>query len=541
MRDQTRIAKPIEEFIRVVENQHQAKIKQQAGSTETQEESAQIAFWYEKIRIAIDYREEHLLRRTACRRILKRLFILERRRQEVADMVLRELILGGYVKKSDLSEEKFIKIDQALNKYAYVIGGSYNEKVSLGYGKKIRRFFISIASFEIEEILYPNLERRAIIEAIFKLLAPRINTVSFNVTEKQKNLQTYVAIYRSLARADRAMVISEIFKIYFPGWFDNPNKQEIDQIIQNAKPIIKSVRHQATNALASKIFYAIKKQTLYSHILYEIAMDNPGDIRGIVKQEFLLQRFVQDKMQQEYDRVREKLGRRIRRGIVYIFISKMLFALLLEIPYEKYFEGGLNYSALGINLLFPPIFLSIIASSAKIPKQANTEAIYHGITRLCYDEPGQDEIGRINVAMISRAKTSEKILNFIYLVVFLMVFSGVVSILYYFDFGIMSSVIFIIFLATVSFFGAMIRQTVRDLVVVKEKEGLVSLFFDTMLLPFVRFGRWLSTNFSRVNIFVFLLDVIIEAPFKMIIRLFESWVEFLKRKREEVDQQFEWE
>ncbi|MBD3244692.1 MAG: hypothetical protein GF335_01730 [Candidatus Moranbacteria bacterium] len=543
MPDSIPISKSIEEFIRVVERQSSQSSKRKSHTLEQKEETDQIAFWYEKIRIAIDYREEHLLRRTASRRILKRLFLLEGRRREVADVLLRELIMGGYVKKSELSEEKFIQIDKALNKYAYVFIKSYQRSFLAHLDMKgldLRRFFLSIASFEVEEILYPSYERRALINSMYEILAPRINTVQFRISEKQKNLQTYIAIYRSLARADRAMVVSEVFRIYFPGWFNNPSQEEIDLIMKDSDEIIESVRKQAKNALASRIFYAIKKQTLFAHILYEIAMENPRDIEGIVKQDYLLSEFVKEKMEEEYKRVKEKLGRRLRRGLIYIFITKMLIALLIEVPFEKYFLGKIHYTALGVNVLLPPVFMAFLASSARLPKEQNTQAVIEGVQNLVYDNPKIDEIGRINVIPQSYSKISEKILGLIYLLIFGATFGAVIWLLVYLDFNILSAAIFLVFMGTVSFFGALIRQTVRDLVVIKEKEGLISLFFDTMLLPFVRFGRWLSTNFSRVNVFIFLLDVLIEAPFKMVVRLFQSWIDFLKRKREEVDQQFEW-
>ena len=179
-----------------------------------------------------------------------------------------------------------------------------------------------------------------------------------------------------------------------------------------------------------------------------------------------------------------------------------------------------------------------LAKSARLPKAENTEAIIEGIKKLVYDDPAKDEIKKIRVHPSPISGLPQKVLDFLYFFTFSLVFGGFIWLLYYFKFNFLSGAIFLFFMASVSFFGALIRQSVRDLIVIKEKEGLFSLLFDTMLLPFVRFGRFVSTNFSRVNVFMFLLDVLIEAPFKMVIRLFESWINFLKRKREEVDQQF---
>ena len=531
---------PIENFLRVVEAEHK---KRQASNSKTvadqPEEIEQIAFWYEKVRMAIDYREDHLLRRTASRRILKRLLILEGRKKEVTDILLKELMMGGYVKKSDLNEEKFLKVNKALNKYVYAISFTHQQASFIGSNRsEIKRWLVTLASFEIEEILYPLLERRALIDATYKLLAPRIDTGEYNVSNKQRNLQTYIAVYRSLAKADRAMVTSEVFQIYFPDWFEEPSQQRIEEIINDSPKIIKTVRAQATNILASRIFYAIKKETLNAHILYEVAMENSSDIRSIVSQEYLLDEFVASKVKEEGERVQGKLKKRIKRGIIYILLTKMFLAVLLEIPWEKYFGGGINYVTLSINILFPPIFMVLLATSARLPGEDNAKAIIEGVKNFIYDSPSEDEVKKVNVYPLAYSKLSEKTLNVIYFTIFSLVFGGLIWFLYFFKFNFLSGAIFFIFMATVSFFGALIRQPIRDLTVTKEKEGMGSLLFDTLLLPFVRFGRWISTNFSRINVFMFLLDVLIEAPFKMIMRLFESWINFLKKKREEVDQQF---
>jgi hypothetical protein len=535
-----KVSEPIENFLRVVEAEHKKKQTQKSQRVaDNPEEIEQIAFWYEKVRMAIDYREDHLLRRTASRRILKRLLIFEGRKKDIADILLKELIMGGYVKKNDLNEEKFLKINKTLNKYIYAILFAHQETT---FGSKnrleIKRWLVTVASFEIEEILYPLLERRALIDAVYKLLSPRIDTDGYDIPNKQKNLQTYIAVYRSLAKADRAMVTSEVFQIYFPDWFEDPSSQRIEEIIKDSPRIIQAVKSQATSILASRIFYAIKKETLNAYMLYEITMDNPRDVRNIISQEYLLDEFISNKVGEETNRVRGKLRQRIKRGLIYIVLTKMFLAVILEIPWEKYFEGGVNYLTLGINILFPPIFMIFLATSARFPGEENTKAIIKGVKNFIFDDPAKDEVEKINVYPPVYSKFSEKTLNFIYFVVFSFVFGSLVWFLYFFNFNFLSGIIFFIFMATVSFFGALIRQPIRDLTVTKEKEGLGSLLFDTLLLPFVRFGRWISTNFSRVNVFMFLLDVLIEAPFKIIMRLFESWINFLKKKREEVDQQF---
>jgi hypothetical protein len=55
-----------------------------------------------------------------------------------------------------------------------------------------------------------------------------------------------------------------------------------------------------------------------------------------------------------------------------------------------------------------------------------------------------------------------------------------------------------------------------------------------LTLPFIRLGRFLSLNFSKVNIFVFILDFIIEAPLKIVLQAIEEWLAFFKEKKEDI-------
>lgn len=534
-----KLSDPIEEFLTVVDAEVQKKSQlQQKKKVLTEEEANQIAYWYEKIRAAIDYREDHLLRRTAARRILKRIFIFEGRTKGIADMLLKELIMGGYLKKEDLDEDKLVVIDKVLEKYSYAFtltGG--NLPIADGKSAEKRRWLTTLASFEVEEILYPSLERRALVNAMYKLLAPRVVIEDQSVPEEQKNVHVYMAIYRSLAKADRAMAASELFRVYYPDWFGEPSQSRIAEIVNDIDRIATSIYAEVRSVMTNKIFHAIKKQTYYANILLEITTDNREDIRGVLGQEYILRDFVQKKAAENNDRVYKKLQKRISRGIIYIFLTKMVIALVVEVPVERLMEGKINYVALAINLFFPPIFMAFIAKSARFPDAANTEAIVEGVEGLVYDDPSKDEIKKISVGSPLEG-FSNNVLNFIYFLVFGAVFGLLIYILRALHFDYISGAIFLIFMCTVSFFGALIRQSVRELSVTREKESIGSLFFDTMLLPFVRFGRWIATNFSRINFFMFILDVIIEAPFRMIIRLFEAWIVFLRKKREEIDHQF---
>ena len=52
--------------------------------------------------------------------------------------------------------------------------------------------------------------------------------------------------------------------------------------------------------------------------------------------------------------------------------------------------------------------------------------------------------------------------------------------------------------------------------------------------PIVAVGKWLTEKFSRINVFVFVLDFIIEAPFKIFVDIAEQWTKYVKERKEEI-------
>ena len=126
------------------------------------------------------------------------------------------------------------------------------------------------------------------------------------------------------------------------------------------------------------------------------------------------------------------------------------------------------------------------------------------------------------------------VFNGLYLLILVLMILLIVSTLRRFDFNGLSIFFFIFFLSLVAYFGLRIRNTRRELVVIDMSRGILGTFMDILFLPIIRAGRWVALRAPRVNIFLFFFDFIIEAPFKAAIGIVESWLGFLREKREEI-------
>ena len=123
---------------------------------------------------------------------------------------------------------------------------------------------------------------------------------------------------------------------------------------------------------------------------------------------------------------------------------------------------------------------------------------------------------------------------FFYIIFSIAVFYFIVLGLIRLEFNVVSIILFVLFLSVVSFLGVRVKGMVRDYKISKEDDQFLVQLFDFLSLPILKVGKWFTLNFSKVNIFIIIVDIMIEAPFKIILKIVDEWVTFLKEIKEEV-------
>ncbi len=121
-----------------------------------------------------------------------------------------------------------------------------------------------------------------------------------------------------------------------------------------------------------------------------------------------------------------------------------------------------------------------------------------------------------------------------YAATFLITFSLLYAFLGALKFTWVSSLIFIFFLCIVSFFAFRLRVAAREFVVIETLASFRTVILDFFSLPILRAGQWLSESVSRINIFIFFFDFIIETPYKIFLNVLEDCFAFMKEKKEEL-------
>ncbi len=522
----------LSQAIRLVDSQKTDKTIERIKLSDV---TSSIAFWYEKIRNTVDYKEEHLLAKNAVERILKRLFFIEGKRKGIGEFLVHELIRGRYLSNDTIPVTKIKEVDDIVDKFFLLFRKIESKYTKKGKHEEINDWLISLTAFEIEKNLISMEKEETLVECMYNTIREDIVVSQEVINERDVIVQIYISIFRSLFKTDRAMLSYYLLKAYYPEWFSGEWQGAVDDIADGAESIKMKIEHDIDNPIGERLLKFCKKRAVAFIIIFDLMKEQPEKfIKTVRESQIIFEKEIKTATLSRYEKAKDKLGRSIKRSILYIFITKIILAFIIEVPYEQKIVGSINFTTLGVNVLFPPVLMFLIGSSIKIPLERNTAQIIKEANYAVYKSKKSDRPPYIAKILFPKNNFRMKVFTLAYFVTFLISFGLLIFGLNTLGFNEVSGLLFIFFLTLVSFFGIKIRQAIKDYIVVEEEEGVFGFLFDLFSLPIVRAGRWISERFSQVNIFVFVLDLIIEAPFKLFVRIFEDWIKFLKEKKEEI-------
>jgi hypothetical protein len=517
---------------------------------------SKVAFVYEKIRNAVDYDEEHMLRKNAIERILKRQIVIEgvlkaSKSEEISLHLLTELIRAGYLGNDMVPETKIKEVADLLEKYIKLKNNAL-ERVStfsdinddtkivknkVNERNKLVNWLISIAATEIEENLSKDLVQDTVVENMYEDLENNIQA-SGDLDEKLRKdlkIQIYLSIYRKYVKYNDSMLSLILFRYYNREWTqDKLEDEKIMEIAHKIQTLRQAINRQLKHPLIKQIDKITRKYAVFYSIMTELVSSEPVKLFYELKNNSLAYyKQVKSTYTKRYKRTKLKLWRSAWRSIVYIFLTKSIFVILIEIPAIKWFGEELNYVSLFINIIFPALLLFFMVLTTRKPSSKNLDKVVEGVQEISYEEFERQKPYTIKKTA-KRRPIPNFIFNFIYFVTFLFSVYIIVEVLTLINFNWVSIIIFLFFLAFVSFFSVRIKKNIKELIVAERKDNLADFLFDFFYMPIVAAGRWLSGKASKVNIFIFIMDFIIEVPFKVFVEIAEDWTKYVKEKKEEI-------
>ncbi len=522
---------------------------------------SRLAFFYEKIRNAVDYDEENLIRKNAIARILRRHVIIEGTVKDVdseglANYLLIELIRGGYLPNNQIPETRIKEVAILLNKYLSLkeqlikkINSSLGRKVDLRQAEilvkeknKVIRWILSIAACEIEESLSPNKVKQMVVNNMFDVLTKEITLPKDMPYEDDLEIQIYLSIGRKYLNLDREILSFILFKYYNDDWLnlnkaqlDDEDQEKIKKIADNIKIIRTKITEQLNHPLAKQLDKIVRRYSLYYNVLTETISENPVKVYSeLQKGESSFLNLARNTCEKKYSKAKARLWRAAIRSIIYIFLTKSIFVILIEVPAIKFFNEPINYVSLGINVMFPAALLFLIVQLTQKPRKDNTEKIIAGIREIAFLGESKRQATVLRRSK-SRSLFASVAFNLIYSAAFIFSVYIIVIALEKLGFNWVSILIFLFFLVFVSFFSVVVTRGVKDLMIVERRENIGTFLVDLFYMPIILVGRWLSNKMSRLNIFVFIFDFIIEAPFKILVNVAEDWTKYVRERRDNME------
>jgi hypothetical protein len=519
---------------------------------------SKMAFFYEKVRNAVDYEEDHLLRKNAIARILKRQIVIEgflktQGTEDLSRHLLAELIRASYLPNNSLPEAKVGEVVLILDKYLRLkqecfkaFDSSLNLQTDIKRAKnniqeknRLVSWILSLAACEIEENLVSDQTKQAMVNVMFDTMSRVIQLPPDLPYGSDLSIQIYLSISRTYSRFDDDMLSFVLFKYYNQGWIGErvdamfaPKEEQIKAIATNIQTLRDTISFQLKHPLKKQLDRLVRRYSLYFTVLQEALANDPAKVYNEFKQNpktFL--NAVRKVCNKKYKKAKARLWRAALRSIIYIFLTKSIFVFLIEIPAIHWFDQPLNPSALAINVAFPAVLLFFIVSFTRVPGESNTDRIVEGVKEIAFVGSERQQPIKLRNPK-KRGRAVNFIFNLVYTCTFFISIYFIIWVLTKVNFNWVSITIFLFFLAFVSFFSIIVTKGIKELLVIEKKENLLSFLADLFYMPIIMAGKWLSNNVSKVNVFIFIFDFIIEAPFKILVDIAEEWTKYIKERKD---------
>jgi hypothetical protein len=407
-------------------------------------------------------------------------------------------------------------------------------KEELSQRNELVDWLLAVAASEVESQLGNDSALNQAINNLYKYLLENIELINHKELVADLPIQIYLSVNRNFAKLDNDMLAFILFKYYLADW-QKMSESRWSTVAKKINELRQVINQQLHHPLAVPLDKITRRYAVCTSVLLDVLRSDPVGIYTSIKTDpKAFPRQIKKVCEKNYTKAKNLLWRAAVRSIIYIFLTKTVLVIALEIPANKIFGAPVSWEALLINAIFPAGLLFFSVLTTKLPNEANTDKIISVVNELSFEENRRREPIVVRLPQ-KKASILTKIFNCIYALTFLVTFSAIVWALYALHFTLISIVILLFFLVFVSFFIIRIKRVTNELKITEDKERLWLILFDIFTLPVMAVGKWLSEKFDKVNVFVFLLDFIIETPFKFFIDMAEDWTNYVKERKSQIN------
>jgi len=520
--------------------------KEGISTIHVDEVASKVASFYEKIRQIVDWKEEHLMRRAAIIRKLKRRFLdLELNglpvENKIAEPLILELIRGGHFLNDRIEETKIAEVQKVINKYIFILKNS--PSVSSPREKlQFYNWILEIAACEIEEILAPFRREKALIDFMFELMKERIRIKeggfiirNVEVKDEEKDIQIYIAVQQALFKLDSPIISYHLINYKYPQW-KNPTEEFLAEITRNIYNIWADIEKDLSHPLGKKIYAVCERYDTPYLLLGDIlSQENPAEAGKKITNPETLEGLIKKVYQKRFSTLKKRLSRAAFYYTFSVLLTNSVSVVILEMPVANLIYGVFSRNPLltiSVDILGPTFLMFLFAITIKLPAESNLNFVIVEIMKIAYQKEKVDTY-EIKIPK-KRALITKFIITLFYLLGAFISFGAVVWIFQLAKFPITSIIVNLIFVALIVSGGLIIRERSKELTVEEKPVGFFGFLFDIFSLPVAGLGRWLSNKWKRYNAIAAFFNALIDMPFSIFVEFIENWRFFLKEKKEEI-------
>lgn len=483
---------------------------------------------YEKLRVAVEYQEDHLVLKNAMSRILRRKYTLAPNitaHQMFSDLI-SELAWANYINPERLPAESAKRIIFAIEKYLVILRSARTARFNR---HELIKTLLDWLACELDELLQPDASQAIIVDYTYKIISKNLETDSL-YNNADTEIQLKAAIYGAIFKPDLAQIQYWFLKHIYTDW-SSCDHESAKNIATSFDPFFNKIDHALNNPQRRNYIQFTKRLIPPFIILYSVLRKRKVDLEKVKERPALIHNLVMEEYNQKISEARSKVWRGTFRALIFILITKISLAFIIEIPYDNFTRGSVDLLSLITNISLPPLLMLFAGTFVKSPPHSNYKIVSESVAKLL----AEDKIDDKKYSLVKKQSATFLAFNFFYSIFSLLILFAIVMLLISLKFNIVSILLFFLFISVVSFFSFRIRTVALELAMRRARDDALTSVFEFIMMPFIRIGKFFSDQLSTFNPMILALDFLIEAPLKTVIKIMNSWLRFFNAKKEELD------
>ena len=466
---------------------------------------------YEQVRNAAEYTEDHLLLQRAIRRFYNRLFLIGDANQiaRSGEDLVTELTLAGYLTNDAIPLKKVA----LLSKTAKTYHDAYKKITNVSL-QTLQAWTVDVLATEADATLRDYAVREAYEQFVFDHFKAAI---AVHQPSDDYELQLFVAVHRALLKSDDATIRWSLLRRFGQSPAKVAGYRKLNKHIDD---ILKAKRARSLQRL-------VTKEGAVFRVLWRTVSEQ-DDAAEVMSQPTKFLPLFEDTVNDAYEAAERRVNRGVLRSIIFLFITKALIGVAIEVPYDLLVYDKILWLPLAVNLLIPPVYMLLLRLTLSLPGATNTRALVSQADQLLYGaKPMVYKPAR-------RSGQYGVVFNTVYALLIIGIFAAASWLLVSIGFNIVHLLIFFVFFSTASFLGFRLSRIIRELETVESGQDGVAMVRDFIYLPFVVVGRKINESYAKFNVVAALLDMLIEVPLKTVLAVIRRWGAFISSKKDEL-------